>query len=317
MSKIRIFILIVFSASIVGISLYLPKSYAETQVPGLVVGIQADPYYVSEEGFGITILKYYNQPLTPYLTPQTTSDSTVDEILKAYNQANEKAGIKPIVDNQNRARYYVVHFWNTSNGSKTLATFAKFQPTIIKNPLTPVGSQQYSTGFSLESLTNKNNQWFYNNIINDYINPGKAPSPFNADIDIVTGDGNILQTYQYKTCKVDGYVPFLAENLLRLQFTRQFKSEVRDRADFTCDGFLVNLDLRKPSSDWESIKSTIDSVPDQKNFIQKYVVTISSDIFKSGKTFQTFAKFTPMGVQDNIPLSIATNPIAGQSKSFS
>ncbi len=302
--------------SIIG-TLYFPASYADTQVPLIVVATQADPYYFSEGGFGIGVLKYYGIPLTPYLTPGTTEDSSLADILNSYNLANQKAGIKPIVDDQNRARYYVVHFWSTSNGSQTFTTFEKFQPTITKNPLTPVGSQQYSTGFSLESLTNKNHQWFYNTIINDYINPGNTPSPFNADIDVVTGDGNILQTYQYKKCKVDGYVPFLSENLIRLQFTKQFKSEVRDRTDFTCDGFLVNYDLRKSSSDWPSIQNTIGSVPDQKDLVQKYIVKISSDIFKSGQTFQTFAKFTPMGVQDNIPLSIATNPVSGQSKSFS
>lgn len=316
-SRTSTIILIAISAAIVSTYLHYQSGYAETQSPILALATQADPYYFSEGGFGIRILKYHGIPLTPYLTPGTTEDSSLEDILNSYYSANEKAGIRPIVDDKDRARYFVVHFWDMSNGPKTLATFGKFQPVITKNPLAPVGNQQYSKGFSLESLTDKNNQWFYNNIINDYINPGNAPHPFNADIDLVTGDGNILQTYQYKKCKVDGYVPFLSENLIILHFTKQLKSEVRDRANFSCDSFLVNLDLRKPSSDWDSIKNTINSVPDQKDLVQKYVVKISSDIFKTGMTFQTFAKFTPMGGQDDIPLSIAANPISGQSKSFS
>ena len=305
------------SITIICIYLCFPNSYAETQVPAIVVATQEDPYYFSDGGFGIGILKYYGIPLTPYLTPGTNEDSSLADILNSYNKTNEKTRINPIVDDQNRARYYVVHFWDTSNGSKTFTTFAKFQPIITKNPLTPVGSQKYSTGFFLESLSNKNNQWFYNSIINDYINPKKVPNPFNADIDIITGDGNILQTYYYKNCRVDGYVPFLSENLIRLQFIKQFESAVRDRTDFTCDGFLVNLDLRKPPAYWTSIQNTINSIPDQKDLIQKYVVKISSDLFKSGQTYQTFTKFTPMGEQDDTSLAIPTNPVSGKSKSFS
>ena len=308
---------ILFSVTIICIYLYLPDIYAETQVPGFVVATQDDPYYFSEGGFGIGILKYYGIPLTPYLTPETNENSSLEDILNSYNKANEKTGVPAIVNDQDRARYYIVHFWDTYNGSKTFTTFSKFQPINAKNSQTPAGSQKYRTGFSLESLPSKNNQWFYNSIISDYINPGKTPNPFSADIDIVTGNGNILQTYHYKNCKVDGYVPFLSENLIRLQFLKQFESAVRDKTDFTCNGFLVDLDLRKPSSDWASVQSTIGSVPDQKDLVQKYVVTLSSDIFKSGQTFQTFAKFTPMGVQDNIPLSIPTNTISGQSKGFS
>ncbi|HUL51654.1 MAG TPA: hypothetical protein VLT10_00100 [Verrucomicrobiae bacterium] len=315
-SRTRIIIGVIFSAATVGTYFHFPHSYAETQVPGIVVGVQGDPYYFSEGGFGIGILKYYGVPLTPYLTPQTTDNSSIDEILQSYEQASAKAGIKAIVDEQNRAKYYVVHFWSTSNGTQTFTTFPKFQPIITSNPITPAGTQQFTTGFSLESLAGKDKKWFYDTLIDNYIKPG-VPQTFNADIDIVTGDGNILQTFQYTKCEVTGYVPFLSENLLRLQFTKEFKSEIRDRTDFTCDGFKASFDLRKPSSEWSTVKDTIDLVPDKKDTVQKYLVTVSSSIFKAGQTYQTFSKFTPMGVQDNVPLSIASNPISGKSKSFS
>ena len=287
------------------------------RISGMIDVVQADPYYFSEGGFGISVLKFYGIPLTPYLTPGTTEESALTDILNSYNTVNAKAGVRPIVDDKDRARYYIVHFWDTSNGSKTFTTFGKFQPIITKSPISPVGTSKYSTGFALESLTGKNNQWYYNNIINDYVNPGKVPQPFSADIDVVSGDGGLLETFKYKKCQLNEYVPFLSDNLVRLQFIKQFKSEVRDRADFTCDGFQVNFDLRKPSSDWVSIQNTIDSIPNKKDTVQKYVVKISSDIFKSGKTYQTFAKFTPVGLQEDSPLSIATNPISVQTKGFS
>jgi len=294
----------------------VPVAYAEKQVPGIVVAVQGDPYYFAEGGFGISILKYYGIPLTPYLTPETTENSSLTDILNSFYSAEAKAGVHAIVDNQDRAKYYVVHFWSTSNGSQTFTTFSKFQPIITHNTLTPPGFQQYNTGFSLESLPGKDKKWFYDTLIDTYIKPG-APQPFNVDVDIVTGDGSILQTFQYVDCKVTGYVPFLSENLLLLHFTKKFRSEIRDRTDFNCDGFKVNFDLRKPSSDWSSVKNTIDLIPDKNDTIQKYVVTFSSSIFGKGQTFQTFPKFIPTGAQDNIPLSNPINIIPENHKSFS
>jgi len=313
--------LIIFSAAFavfVASVFFSQFAFADSpRLSGIIDVVKADPYYFSEGGFGIRVLKFYGIPLTPYLTPGTTEESTLTDILNSYNTANAKAGVRPIVDDKDRARYYVVHFWDTSNGSKTFTTFGKFQPIITKSPISPIGTTKYSTGFALESLTGKSNQWYYNNIINDYINPGKVLQPFSADIDVISGDGSLLETYKYKKCQLNEYVPFLSDNLVRLQFIKQFKSEVRDRADFTCDGFRVNFDLGKPSPDWASIQNTIDSIPDKKDTVQKYVVKISSDIFKSGQTYQTFAKFTPMGLQEDFPLSIATNPISVQTKGFS
>ena len=108
--------------------MYFPDSYAETQVPGFVVATQEDPYYFSEGGFGIGILKYYGIPLTPYLTPGTTENSSLEDILNSYNKANEKTRIQAIVNDQDRARYYIVHFWDTYNGSKTLQHFQNSNP---------------------------------------------------------------------------------------------------------------------------------------------------------------------------------------------
>ena len=308
--------MIVISGALTCIFINFPSSYAETQAPTIVMATQADPYYFSQGGFGIGVLKYYGFPLTPYLTPETNENSSFADILNSYNMANEKTKLTPIVDDQSRARYYVVHFWDTSYGSKTFTTFKVFQPITTKNPLTPAGFQQYGRGFSLESLADKNNRWFYNSLINDYINPGKVPNPFNVDVDIITGDGNILQTYYYKNCKVDDYVPFLSVTLIRIPFVKQFASGIRDRTDFTCDSFLVNLDLRKPSADWASIKNNVDYVPNPNDLVGKYVIKISSDIFNSGQTYRTFAKFTPMGTDDS-SLSIPSNPISVNPKAFS
>ncbi|HMK33338.1 MAG TPA: hypothetical protein VK431_06920, partial [Nitrosopumilaceae archaeon] len=73
MKKKRIILsLLVISVAII---ILIPVAYAESQNTVIVAGVQADPYYFSEGGFGIDIFKYYNIPLTPYLTPQTTSNS--------------------------------------------------------------------------------------------------------------------------------------------------------------------------------------------------------------------------------------------------
>ena len=163
---------LVFTATFAVLVCILFTHFASADSPrlsGIIDVVQADPYYFSEGGFGISVLKFYGIPLTPYLTPGTTEESTLSDILNFYNTANAKAGVHAIVDDKDRARYYVVHFWDTLNGSKTFTTFAKFQPITTKSPISPVGTTKYSTGFALESLTGKNNQWYYNNIINDYL----------------------------------------------------------------------------------------------------------------------------------------------------
>ena len=70
------------SAAIVGVYLHLPTSFADPQVPLAVLATQVDPYYFSEGGFGIELLKYYGIPLTPYLTPGTSEDSKLGRYLK-------------------------------------------------------------------------------------------------------------------------------------------------------------------------------------------------------------------------------------------
>ena len=85
----------VFLASVI----FTHFAFADSpRLSGIIDVVQADPYYFYEGGFGISVLKFYGIPLTPYLTPGTTEESALADILNAYNTANAKAGVKAIVD---------------------------------------------------------------------------------------------------------------------------------------------------------------------------------------------------------------------------
>ena len=85
----------VFLASVI----FTHFAFADSpRLSGIIDVVQADPYYFYEGGFGISVLKFYGIPLTPYLTPGTTEESALAYILNAYNTANAKAGVKAIVD---------------------------------------------------------------------------------------------------------------------------------------------------------------------------------------------------------------------------
>jgi hypothetical protein len=61
-------------------------------------------------------------------------------------------------------------------------------------------------------------------------------TPFDVDIDVLSGDGQIIQTWAYKNCEPTAYGTFLQDVTNFYQFVDQDKSEIRDRVTFTCSG---------------------------------------------------------------------------------
>jgi len=107
--KITIFALIplIFSLGIVPAT----SIFAEEQVPGMVASVRGDPFYFSEGGFGISILKFYEVSLEPYLVSgETTEESSIQEILTAYEKSTENTSQEVIVNDQERAQYIIVSF---------------------------------------------------------------------------------------------------------------------------------------------------------------------------------------------------------------
>jgi len=57
---------------------------------------------------------------------------------------------------------------------------------------------------------------------------------------MVSGDGEILQTWEYNKCEITNYDVFLEDGLLNYKFHDKWQSEIRDRTFFDCAGLKLN-----------------------------------------------------------------------------
>ena len=160
----------------------------------------------------------------------------------------------------------VVHFFDGEfKQVYTIHTFSKFAPTkdTADTPYATFTTPEYEFGstpqFYLESLPSVEKSEFYK-FLARYINPGKTPELFNVSIDLITGDGTILQRWNYVKCDATDYQMYVAETLLNFPFSNpdvlniqkktdlflpfeqeEVGREIRDKVDFRCAG--VNLEL--------------------------------------------------------------------------
>ena len=90
-------------------SFFVSSAFAESK-PALATAVSANPFYWSEGGFGIDVLRSFQVSLDPYLTPGVTADSTTQEILEAYLAANQDKVSTIVGPEDERAQTYVVRF---------------------------------------------------------------------------------------------------------------------------------------------------------------------------------------------------------------
>ncbi|MCH6586196.1 MAG: hypothetical protein IH792_04125 [Thaumarchaeota archaeon] len=118
----------------------------------------------------------------------------------------------------------------------------KFEPLRRdRGPLTPASQdKQYDFGFVIESLPQKEKVPFYK-FISRYINPGKAPEPFDVFIDTINGDGTTLHRLQYVNCDGIDFWWYLQQGTWYYQFSQKKQDEIRERYIFYCEGFRIDF----------------------------------------------------------------------------
>ena len=130
--------------SLLGTSLFLISPNDAEASPLLPSLVDENPYYFSQDNFGIDLLRVFKAPLTPYLTPGVTDKSTNEEIMNAYYKANSDLTDSFIEQDSDRAISYRLHI-DSPEIYKDVTSF-DFQ---LFNPAT----NPYE--FSLESLASK------------------------------------------------------------------------------------------------------------------------------------------------------------------
>lgn len=209
---------------------------------------------------------------------------------------------QPIFDDQ-RAFYYVVNLVDAPDieSPKTSFAFSSFSyftdPTYSTySGIAPDHPLEENVEFLIEGLSGKDKELLYD-VISRYVNAGKDPEPFDLDVDLVTGDGNIIQSWEHNDCEVTDFKTFLDDVIVRYKFQRQFQIEIRDTVWFECNGLHLHPELQAPSSDYVAPPLVPVEKSDRAN---SYIVrlTDAADI-DSPKTWYTFGKFLPFAIDAN------------------
>ncbi|HXU95235.1 MAG TPA: hypothetical protein VFP45_02250, partial [Candidatus Nitrosotalea sp.] len=199
-----------------------------------------------------------------------------------------------IPSDSDRAQVFTVHFSNGYLKKPFDYTFLKFAP--FSKTFSIYTLPDYAFGdtpqFYLESMPSKGKDQFYQ-LVNSYVNLGdKTPQPFDASVDLISGDGSAIQTWKYTKCNISQYQPYSQIVVIVNTFTEKPKPEIRERTIFQCSG--LSLDGYKPSADKSSNSiRAINFVPSDTDRAQVFVTKFSNGDFKTQQTYYTFADFQP------------------------
>ena len=158
---------------------------------------------------------------------------------------SEVTAAETAITDDERAQSFVVTFSDgLINRPFTIDTFVKFEATSSESK----DSELYSIPlykftdtpeFLLESLPSHDKRDMYVGIENWMTRGSASLQPFDVDIDVISGDGRIIQTWAYKKCEPTAYGTFVQDLIFFYQFVDQDKSEIRDRVTFTCSGLRL------------------------------------------------------------------------------
>ena len=136
-------------------------------------------------------------------------------------------------------------------GLYTVETFSDFSPSVnfIETPfdvITIPGNPFDATPqFFLESLPSKDKEELYRYFAKQ-VNPGQFLEPVNVSVDMITGNGTILQRWNYIDCSLYDYTMHLEDSLLKFSYTGEKAPEIRDKSEFTCIGMNLEITGDKP-----------------------------------------------------------------------
>ena len=145
-----------------------------------------------------------------------------------------------------RAQFFVVHF---SDGliekPFTVNTFSKFESTSSQSKGTelykfPMYYFKDKPEFFLEGLPSTDKKDLYRGI-DRWMTKSTTLTPFDVDVDVLAGEGTVIQTWSYTNCQPMAYGTYLQDVINFYQYSGQNKSEIRDRVVFSCTSLLLEV----------------------------------------------------------------------------
>ena len=158
----------------------------------------------------------------------------------------EVIAAQSLLTDDERAQSFVVRFANgLIERPVTIETFYKFEATSSKSRVSelyfsPIYLFDDKPTFLLESMPSPDKRDLYIGI-NNWMKRGISLTPFDVSIDVMSGDGRLIQTWHYNDCAPTGYGTFLQDVTFFYQFVDQDKSEIRERVTFTCAGIDLEV----------------------------------------------------------------------------
>ena len=143
---------------------------------------------------------------------------------------------------EDRAMSFVVYFsdgfFTDTLTIYTFHTFFHFSTSIDSNQLQATSGFEKTPAFTLQSLPSKDKSALYA-MVNDYVNPGQDPRPFSVEVDVISGDGSSIQTWDYRKCNINDYSTFVNWNKDDYRFSDTDDIEIREIFVFACSGFSL------------------------------------------------------------------------------
>jgi len=159
----------------------------------------------------------------------------------------EVTAAQTALSDDERAMYFVVHF---SDGliekPFTVNTFSKFESTSSQSKgrtdlyKFPMYYFKDKPEFFLEGLPSMDKKDLYRGI-DRWMTKSTTLSAFNVNIDVVSGDSTVIQTWSYTNCQPTAYGTYLQDVINFYQYSGEEKSEIRDRVAFSCTSVLLKV----------------------------------------------------------------------------
>jgi len=146
------------------------------------------------------------------------------------------------LEDKDRAMSFVVNF-SRGNLDKpftiyTFYTFFHLSSSIDSKELDLTKGLEKTPAFILQSLPSKDKQLLYD-LVNKYIDATSTLGPFDVTVEVLAGDSEIIQTWEYRRCGINDYTTFVDTNKEEYRFSDTDDIEIRELFVIACSGFSI------------------------------------------------------------------------------
>jgi len=156
----------------------------------------------------------------------------------------EVTATKVSLSDSERAQSIVVFIEGEIFGiGETYYTFSEFAHTsnvVRTGTVAPNEVDSTVPTFYLLGLPSKDKATLYQ-LVDEFVNPGRPPSQYEVTVDILAGDGAIIQTWDYDNCRILEYVTYLESNKDTYRFSDADEAEIREFLLWECAGFHLRV----------------------------------------------------------------------------